>query len=118
MYRRQILKEEYTQWDTKDLVVGCWVYPLFFFNGDEKIKIKVKKQTICKIVYNTKYSMFYLLHDNKDIDVSQNVAQAYMLVYGYIPHAMVKHIHVFPLTVSEFWHRKILREMSYQRKKT
>lgn len=94
-----------------------YAYPIEHFDGNESIIKKVNEQTACCIVYDTEEEEYYLALTGGGMDLSQDIAKAYMIVQGFIEWDLLDEVYLYsPLSVSKFWYKKILREAKRQYK--
>lgn len=91
-----------------------FAYPVFGNINDDAIK-KICRETNCTVVFNNHEDRFYLALTGGGMDLSQDIAKAYILAQGYIEWDFIDAVYISaPLSVSEYWYRKILRELKRQ----
>jgi hypothetical protein len=92
-----------------------YAYPLEHFTFDNKVALEVHKQTNCTIVYDTETEEYFLALSGGGMDLSQDIAKAYMLIQTFIPWEWIDDIYISSaLSVSRFWYRKILKQIKSQ----
>lgn len=113
---RSVLREKEQDEDSdRGYPMMNYAYPLDYFNGDETIIKRIVRETNCTVVYNTQEDTYYLALTGGGMDLSQDIAKAYMIAQGYIEWDMLHDVSINgPLSVSPFWYRKILRELKRQ----
>jgi hypothetical protein len=95
-------------------MVNC-AYPLEYFNGDEKTIRRITRNTNCTVIYNFDEGRYYLALTGAGMDLSQDIAKAYMLAQGFIPWDMLYDVYkAGPLSVSKTWYQTILLQLRAQ----
>jgi hypothetical protein len=92
-----------------------YAYPLFSSNvSDEKI-LKVCKETNCTVLYNTDEDKYYLALTGGGMDLSQDIALAYMIIDDCIEWDMLEDVYISgPLSVGKDKYKKILKQLQKQ----
>ena len=107
-YAREKSEESYP------MMLYC--YPLAFDPSDEKI-IEVCKRTACTVVMDNQTDDYYLALAGGGMDLSQDIALAYLITDGYIPHSLAMNINKqHCLSVGGKDYLKIAKEIKRQLK--
>ena len=105
--------------DNPDLGIPMmnYAYPIYNFDGDEEKIKKVCQETNCTVVYNQEEDEYYLALTGGGMDLSQDIAYAYMIISGYIEWDFLDEVKLTQcLSVSEETYREILRQAFKQYK--
>jgi len=93
-----------------------YCYPLAFDPSTEKI-IEVCKRTTCTVVRDDDNDDYYLALAGGGMDLSQDIALAYLITDGYIPHSLAMNINKQPcLSVGGKDYIRIAKEIKRQLK--
>ena len=88
-----------------------YAYPIYNFDGDEEKIEKVCQETNCTVVRNIDENDYYLALTGGGMDLSQDIAYAYMIISGYIEWDFLDEVKLTQcLSVSEETYREILRQ--------
>jgi hypothetical protein len=88
-----------------------YAYPLMFEPSEDQI-IKVCRNTNCTVVEDNETNDFYLALTGGGMDLSQDIAYAYILTDGRIPHALAINVNRQPgLSVSKSVWLKIAKQI-------
>jgi len=91
-----------------------FVYPLFSEPDEEKI-IKVCEETSCTVVYNLQDDTYYLALTGCGMNLSQDIALAYIIADNCIDWDMLENVYVSgALSVSKDDYKIILNELERQ----
>lgn len=113
---RDLSYTEQEQEDDPDAGVPMmnYAYPLYFTPSDEAI-IKVTKRTNCTVVYNDEEDKHYLALTGGGMDLSQDIALAYIWTDGVIDWDMLDDVYITsPLSVSSANFKLILKHLRRQ----
>lgn len=92
-----------------------FAYPLYSKNIEDEIILKACEMTNCTVVYNTKEDAYYLALTGCGMDMSQDIALAYMIIDGCIDWDFLDSVYVSgPLSVSKSNYIQILEELNRQ----
>lgn len=87
-----------------------YAYPLEVTPDEATIK-KIVKETNCTVVYNNEEDNYYLALTGGGMDLSQDIALAYMIAQGFIEWDFLSSVYLTnPLSVSKKDFKKILKE--------
>jgi hypothetical protein len=105
-YARETSDEQYP--------MMLYAYPLMFAPSEEQI-LKVCKNTSCTVVEDNETGDYYLALTGGGMDLSQDIAYAYMLTDGRIPHSLAINVNRQPgLSVSKSTWLKIAKQIKEQ----
>ena len=92
-----------------------YAYPLENFSGETNIIKKINKRTGCTVVYDREIEEYYLAWTGGGMDLSQDIALAYMIAQGFIEWDLVDEVYTHaPLSISETNYIKIMKELLRQ----
>ena len=92
-----------------------FAYPLFKNRIDKDDIFKACEETNCTVVYNTEDDRYYLALTGCGMDLSQDIASAYIIVDGCIDWDFLDSVYISkPLSVSKPNYFKILKELERQ----
>lgn len=93
-----------------------YAYPLNREPSENKI-LRVCKETNCTVVYNREEEKYYLALTGGGMDLSQDIALAYIIAQGYIDWASLEDIATQPnLSIGDKAYRLVMRELKRQLK--
>lgn len=114
---------EENNWELEDIAceraddhypMMLYAYPLGFEPDDEKI-IEVCTRTNCTVVENDLTGDFFLALSGGGMDLSQDIALAYLIIQGWIPTALAYNVSTQPcLSVSEEDYLAIMKAIKTQ----
>lgn len=88
--------EEYTiETSDEHYPMMLYCYPLFCDPSEEEI-VEVCRRTNCTVVRDNQTDDYYLALYGGGMDLSQDIALAYIIAQGYIPHALAIEINKQP----------------------
>lgn len=121
---RHVLEEEKGLWSADNpegiseddgYPIYNYAYPLFSDSIENKLILRVCEETNCTIVCDTKDDSYYLALTGCGMDLSQDIALAYMIVDGCIDWDFLESVYISgPLSVSKSNYIKILKELERQ----
>lgn len=111
-------------WDIEDIArekadshfpMMNYVYPLEMGEPSEDKITKICSKTNCTVVEDTETGDFFLALTGGGMDLSQDIALAYMIAEKWLPTSLLRNVCTQPaLSVSEKEYRKIMRRIKEQ----
>lgn len=93
-----------------------YCYPLFCDPSEEKI-VEVCRKTACTVVRDNENDDYYLALAGGGMDLSQDIALAYIIAEGFIPHSLAMNVNRQPcLSVGGKDYIRIAKEIKRQLK--
>ncbi len=123
---RRVMEEKKGEWSEEnhdglsgddEMPMMNYAYPIFNDSPTDKEIFKVCDNTNCTVVYNTDKDCYYLALTGGGMDLSQDIAYAYMLIDGCIDWDMLNEVYKSgPLSQGKSVYLKIMKELKRQYK--
>ena len=121
---RQVLEEKKGEWSEDNPEgIECddgypmfnYAYPLYRDDLSEETILRVCEETSCTVVFNNRDDKYYLALTGCGMDLSQDIALAYLIADGCIDWDMLEDVYISgPLSVSRDDYLKLLMKLDEQ----
>lgn len=111
--------EDYTPEEIQEqnMPMYNYAYQLERTSIEDSVIRRVCEKTSCTVVYNQKENSYYLALTGCGMDLSQDIALAYMIVDGCVNWDMLEDVYIHaPISVSKQRYFEILKQMKSQLK--